>query len=308
MEPKVSICIPCYKQTKYLKLCLDSVLAQSFKDFEVIITDDTPDDTVKKFVSQYKIQHLQYFKNEPSLGSPGNWNVAISKAKGKYIKVMHHDDYFLKPDSLLKFIDAAEKNSSGFVFCNTEVWYTSDNSRRVSSLNAIQLERIKKDPTFLFFRNKIGAPSATLFLRNNLVFDEDLKWLVDVDFYISYLRKSSFTYINEILICTAHETPGQVTQSVQNDRTVQVKEHVLVFSKLANAIKDKSVWMSFFGYLFRDHNVNSLSELEKLVPVSAHVKEFFTDVFSDKNKNIGLKNLKRRLYNSRLNFFNSEQF
>ena len=182
----VSICIPTYKQTKYLKLCLDSILAQSFKDYEVIISDDTSDDSVKDFVSTYKIQNLSYFKNVPAIGTPGNWNAAIAKAKSKYIKVMHHDDYFLKPDSLQKFVAAAEKNNSNFVFCNTEVWHTSDNSRRISGPNSIQLERIKKDPSFLFFRNKIGAPSATLFLRNGSVFDENLKWLVDVDFYISY--------------------------------------------------------------------------------------------------------------------------
>lgn len=308
MEPKVSICIPCYKQTKYLKLCLDSVMAQSFKDHEVIITDDTPDDSVKEFVSQYKIQDLHYFKNPTSLGTPGNWNAAISKAKGKYIKVMHHDDFFLKPDSLQKFVEAAEKNNSGFVFCNTEVWYTSDDSKRVSSPNAIQLERIKKDPSFLFFRNKIGAPSATMFLRDGLLFDENLKWLVDVDLYINYLKNSSLTYINETLVCTAHETPGQVTQSVQNDKTIQIKEHVHVFSKLIDGIKDKSKWISFFGYLFRDHQVNSLEELEKIIPLSPNVKEFFKEVFSEKDKSIGSKNLTRRLYNSRLNFLKKEQF
>ncbi|MBK7668773.1 MAG: glycosyltransferase family 2 protein [Sphingobacteriaceae bacterium] len=308
MEPKVSICIPTYKQTKYLKLCLDSILTQSFKDYEVIISDDTADDTVKDFVSTYKIQNLSYYKNTTSLGTPGNWNSALAKAKGKYIKVMHHDDYFLKPDSLSKFVETAEKSKAGFVFCNTEVWFVSDNSRRISQPNTVQLNRLKEDALFLFFRNKIGAPSATMFLRNNLKFDEHLKWLVDVDFYIQYLKQSSFSYINEALVCTAHETPGQVTQQVQHDKAVQISEHVLVFSKLIDQINDKSKWDSFFGYLFRDYKVNSIEELKSIVNIDAKTESFFKAVFENQTKSIGFKNLIRKLYNSRFNVLKSEQF
>ncbi len=304
----VSICIPTYKQTKYLKLCLDSILTQSFKDYEVIISDDTADDTVKNFVSTYKIQNLSYYKNPTSLGTPGNWNAALAKAKGKYIKVMHHDDYFLKPESLSKFVETAEKSKTGFVFCNTEVWYVSDNSRRISQPNAVQLNRLREDILFLFFRNKIGAPSATMFLRNNLLFDENLKWLVDVDFYIQYLKHSSFSYINEALICTAHETPGQVTQEVQHDKAVQIKEHVLVFSKIIESVKDKTKWESFFGYLFRDYKVNSLEELKSIVTIDSKVEAFFKSVFGNMNKSVGFKSLIRKLYNSRFNVLKSEQF
>jgi glycosyltransferase involved in cell wall biosynthesis len=282
-------------------------LKQSFKDHEIIVSDDTPDDSVRDLVSSYKIQNLHYYKNQIPLGSPGNWNAAISKAKGKYIKVLHHDDYFLKEDSLQKFVDAAEKNNTGFVFCNSEVWYNSDDSRQVSMPNEVQLKRIKEDPAFLFFRNKIGAPSATLFLRNGLLFDENLKWLVDVDFYIQYLKNSSVFYISEALICTAHETPGQVTQSVQNDKIIQIREHVLVFEKLIGGIKDLDKWISFFEYLFRDYNVKSIGELEKIVVLN-NAKVFFEKVFSQMNKGIGYKNLVRRLYNSRFNILKAEQF
>ncbi len=307
MEPKVSICIPTYKQTKYLQLCLDSVSEQSFTDYEVIITDDTPDDTVKNFVSHYQIQNLHYFKNPVSLGSPGNWNTALSKAKGKYIKVLHHDDYFLNKKSLSEFVDVAEKNKCSFVFSNTEVWHVSDDTRRIAQPNHVQLQRLYQDPLFLFFRNKIGSPSATFFARNEIKFDENLKWLVDVDFYIRYLKKFPLIHINKALVCTAHETPGQVTQEVQNDKLVQIKEHVLVFLKVNDQIKDKSKWISFFEYLFRDYGVNSLEELNGIVNVDSG-SDFFKGVFEGINKGVGIKNLKRKLYNSSLNILHSEQF
>ena len=304
----VSICIPTYNQTKYLKLCLDSILKQSFKDFEVIISDDSTNDSVKDFVASYKIPNLHYYKNAVSLGTPGNWNASVLKAKGKYIKMMHHDDYFLSDDSLLKFVDAASKNNASFVFCNTEVWHVSDDSRRISQPNEIQLKRLKEDPLFLFFRNKIGAPSATMFLKNNLVFDENLKWLVDVDFYIRYLKQSHVLHINKALVCTAHEIPGQVTQQVQGNKTIEIKEHVAVFSKINSVIKDKTRFYLFFEYLFRDFKVNSLQELKEIAVVDSGSEDFFKTVFENKNNGVGFKNLKRRLYNSRFNIFKAEQF
>jgi len=307
MEPKVSICIPTYKQTKYLKLCLDSVLAQSFKDYEVIITDDTPDDTVKNFIAGYNIPNLHYFKNPVSLGTPGNWNAAISKAKGKYVKVMHHDDYFLNKDSLSKFVKVAEGNNCSFVFCNTEVWHVSDDSRRISKPNEIQLEKLSQSPFFLFFRNKIGSPSATFFARSEMKFDENLKWLVDVDFYIQYLKKHPFIHLNETLVCTAHEAPGQVTQEVQSDKTVQIKEHVLVFLKIKDEIKDKSKWTLFFEYLFSDFGVNSIEELNSIIDIR-QATDFFKNVFEGMGSGTGVKNFKRRFYNSRFNLFKKEQF
>ena len=52
MKKLVTICIPTYKQTQYLKKCLDSILIQNFKNFELIISDDTPDNSVELFVKE----------------------------------------------------------------------------------------------------------------------------------------------------------------------------------------------------------------------------------------------------------------
>jgi glycosyltransferase involved in cell wall biosynthesis len=74
---KVSVCIPAYKQKELLARCLDSLLLQGFKDFEVIITDDTPDDSIADFVKGFKSDFpLHYYRNVIPLGSPANWNMA----------------------------------------------------------------------------------------------------------------------------------------------------------------------------------------------------------------------------------------
>ena len=111
----VSICIPAYKRADFLERCLDSILQQSFQQYEIVITDDSPTDELKPLSE--KDERIVYVKNEQPLGSPANWNKAISLAKGKYIKIMHHDDWFSSPDALSRFVQALEENpSSLFAF------------------------------------------------------------------------------------------------------------------------------------------------------------------------------------------------
>ena len=105
-QPLVSICIPTYKQITYLKKCIESVLKQDFEDYELIITDDSPDDSIKNFLKD-SLKNKAYFykRNNPALGSPENWNSALRLAKGKYIKLMHHDDFFTQANSLRLMVE-----------------------------------------------------------------------------------------------------------------------------------------------------------------------------------------------------------
>lgn len=310
MKPLVSICIPSYQQTYFLKMCLDSVLKQDYQNVEIIITDDSKDESVKQLVSTYNHSVLHYFHNVPSLGNPANWNSALDRAKGKYIKIMHHDDYFLRPDSLSKMVEAAEKSNTDFVFCNTEVWHQSNNLRRIAKPNSTQLKRLKNDIYFLFFRNIIGAPSATLFRNKGTKFDTRFKWLVDVEFYIRYLSENKFAYINEALVCTVHEAAGQVTQSVKGTKEVELKENLLLYSLLLPKLKRVENFELYFEYLFRDFEVNEIKDLTALVDLNDDLQGKFKKIIQRKNKSVTFKKFIWRLYNSRYNkrYFKLEQF
>ena len=97
---KVSICIPAYEQPYNLDKCLKSILKQTFKDYEVIITDDSKESNLFDIVEKYiEDMDIKYIKNTLSKGSPENWNKAISLATGKYIKILHHDDSFKNNNS-----------------------------------------------------------------------------------------------------------------------------------------------------------------------------------------------------------------
>src|SRR5688572_1955014 len=108
---EISICIPVYKKVDFLKRLLASVKIQTFQDYEIVITDDTPDDSIQNLVKQFSFkQPVKYVKNSPALGTPENWNEAVRHGSGKWIKMMHNDDWFASENSLQRFHDYTEEN------------------------------------------------------------------------------------------------------------------------------------------------------------------------------------------------------
>jgi hypothetical protein len=120
---------------------------------------------------------------------------------------------------------------------------------------------------------------------------------VDVDFYITYIKAhKQFTFLNQPLICTVHETETQLTGTVIRDRAIQVKEHVLVFIRNRKDSQDNAAYVSFFDYLFRDFSVGSYKELLDIVPEAIQYGNFFRNIFSNLHKRVFLKRVKSRLY------------
>lgn len=91
--PKVSVLMPIYKTQKdYLKEAIESILNQTYKDFEFLILDDCPDDSREDVVKSYKDKRIVYHKNEKNLGISASRNKLLDMAKGEYIAVFDHDD------------------------------------------------------------------------------------------------------------------------------------------------------------------------------------------------------------------------
>src|SRR6187397_2191939 len=101
---KISVCIPAYKNAAFLKRNLDALINQTLRDFEVVLSDDSPDESVAEIAMAYK-EKLQiiYLKNNPSRGTPANWNYAMQHATGKYLKLMHDDDWFATDSALQQY-------------------------------------------------------------------------------------------------------------------------------------------------------------------------------------------------------------
>ena len=229
----ISICIPAFKRTKYLKRLLDSVREQIFSDYEVIITDDSPGNEVKSACEIYEHNfHLRYQKNPAPLGTPENWNAAIRLAKGEWIKIMHDDDWFADPNSLTEYVDAIKQNPNAEFFFSAynNVYENSSRTEEVFIIrNRFQL--LKKNPATLFSSNVIGPPSVILHKNDNKFwYDPKIKWVVDIDFYIRYLKATEPVYIPKALINVGmHEE--QVTTSAFRVSEVEVPENFYLLNK-----------------------------------------------------------------------------
>ncbi|MBI5642824.1 MAG: glycosyltransferase family 2 protein [Deltaproteobacteria bacterium] len=92
-KPKFSVCIPTYGRAKVLPKVVGSVLSQTFKDFELFISDDASPDNTREVVKSFNDPRIRYHRNDKNLGVLDNWNFVISNARGEYVFKLDDDDY-----------------------------------------------------------------------------------------------------------------------------------------------------------------------------------------------------------------------
>ena len=124
-EPKISVLIPVYNVENYLRECLDSIIAQTFQDFEVICVDDGSDDKSFEILQEYnnKDKRFSVVRQEHNGVGPAR-NLALSLAKSKYIQFLDSDDFF-EPEMFKEMYDTAVKYDTDMVVCSA-VKRTSD--------------------------------------------------------------------------------------------------------------------------------------------------------------------------------------
>jgi len=243
---KVSICIPVYKNADFLIRCVNSILMQDYFLYEIIITDDSPDDQLH-FISKYD-DRILYFKNDVQLGSPKNWNKAISLAHGEYIKIMHQDDYFSSSTSLSQFVQSLEDNKNS-IFTFSACQDIGDKLIIDRPIQYKKISRFKKNPYYLLYDNCIGAPSVLMYRRNNqLSFDENLVWLVDIDFYIRLLLiNANVSTIHEKLISIGI-SQYQITSKCIDNVGLILHEYAYIYKKYHNNVTRRILLFQFSKY------------------------------------------------------------
>ena len=109
----LSIGMPVWNAQNYIREALNSILKQSFKDFELIISDNGSTDKTQKICEQYakKDKRITYIRHETNRGAAWNYNYVVGLARGKYFKWAAHDDN-LDPQFLRKCISVLEKDES----------------------------------------------------------------------------------------------------------------------------------------------------------------------------------------------------
>ena len=119
MNDLVSIIMPSYNTGKFIAESIQSVLAQTYQNFELIIVDDCSTDNTDEMVSFFNDKRIRYLKNEKNSGAAVSRNHALSIAKGRWIAFLDSDDLWL-PEKLSTQIEYMEKNNYVFSYTNYE--------------------------------------------------------------------------------------------------------------------------------------------------------------------------------------------
>jgi hypothetical protein len=125
------------------------------------------------------------------------------------------------------------------------------------------LDRVRREPEYVLIVKPVSTPSVTLF-RNKFMYDNRMKWMVDIDGYIHELyRNPSIVCVNEPLVKIGIHA-DQVTQECEDNKEVDVKEHIQLLDKLRPGVLKKWLYYDYFWRLLRRYDIRSNAELTGL--------------------------------------------
>lgn len=225
-----TIVLPTYREPELALHTLHTILQQRGVGLNVIVCDDSPDDSVRRGIAALADPRVHYIKNESHLGAVPNWNHGLREAlkqSSDAIIVMHHDDEFAADDALFSIAKTFEMTGAGIVISAAEVKLADGASYRVSPPFMRRLTL--RCCSALFLYNTIGPCAAVAFRPQYIqFFDERLHWFVDVDWYYRLLSSKVKSALNNtITILSRHGHEGQITVSIHVSSAAKADAAVL---------------------------------------------------------------------------------
>jgi glycosyltransferase involved in cell wall biosynthesis len=217
----ISICIPTYNGERYLEQCLNSAVAQTYKDIEIVICDDCSTDKSWNIIQNYaaKYPQIRATRNAANLGLVGNWNNCIKQAKGEWIKFLFQDDYLAEEciDVMVKAISPDNKmvvSARNYVF-EEDVDQQSREYALNKTLTLAKLGINAKEPVHVSSKlvsefavqkirmNFIGEPTNVMFKKDIVAelgeFNTDLIQICDLEYFLRIATKYGLKYIPQPL-------------------------------------------------------------------------------------------------------------
>ena len=132
--PKVSVCLPTYNRAHYLSDTINSVLGQTFEDFELVVVDNCSTDATPDVVAAFDDPRVRYVRHDANIGHYRNMNRGLALCRGEYACIVHDDDVYA-PEFLARESDMLDRHSHvGMVHCAV---YEVDPDRRPIRLHRV---------------------------------------------------------------------------------------------------------------------------------------------------------------------------
>ncbi len=211
-QPFFSVIIPAFNRVSFLGKCINSVLAQSYTDLEMIIIDDGSTDGTKKLITSYKDERINYFYQQ-NHGVAHARNRGLALAKGEFIAFLDSDDWW-DPEKLEKSVGFINRFPRIRIFHSEEIWYKKG--------GLLEQRSKHKKPTGFVYKNSLPLcciSISTAVIHRDVfnaigLFDESMEACEDYDFWIRATAEYEVKLIPEALTLKDGGRPDQLSSRV----------------------------------------------------------------------------------------------
>ena len=231
--------MPTYNYARYLPEAIESVLAQDFRDFELLIVDDCSTDNTAEIVRPFcaRDPRVHFEANAANRGMVNNWNYCLQQAGGEFVKFLFGDDKLFHRQALSRLLALMRAHPSAALAASARA-ILDENSNPVDVYRDLAdgFHDGRKIITACLMRNGknlVGEPSAVLFRKTDARrgFDPKYQQVVDVEMWFHLLERGGLAYTREPL-CAFRCHPRQQTE-VNTANGIAWKENALFFSSYA---------------------------------------------------------------------------
>lgn len=247
-QPRVSIISPSYNSEKFIVYTIDSVISQSYKDWEMIIVDDCSTDNttiiVENYIKKYPEFSIELIKNNSNLGPALTRNRAIEKAKGRFIAFLDTDDLW-KPNKLEVQLNFMLENN--YKFTCSYFSQIDENGEFLKDTKKIPFSVTYND---LLTSNTVGCLTAiydTDYFGKILM--DNIKKRQDFALWLKLLKKIDFVYCCPQILAEYRLRKN----SVSSNKFKLIKFHWFIYKDIEKLGILKSIGLTF-TYIFKTLN------------------------------------------------------
>lgn len=256
-EPLVSIIIPVYNGTNYMREAIDSALAQTYKNLEIIVVNDgsTDNNETDKVARSYG-DRIRYYEKQNG-GCASALNYGISQMRGEWFSWLSHDDKYY-PDKVKKSIEFINENKlhdgNSLIYCNSDLMDDKgDSIFHPVAFNTGSFDKLELLKGLLF---KFSVNGCALLIHKNILnvvgeFDQDLKYTPDFDYWIRVALAGYGMHSFDDKLCSNRVHAGQVSVQSKDRMRPDIAKQLRKINAIIRHNKiDKSIMESVWVYAY----------------------------------------------------------
>ncbi|CUP17444.1 glycosyltransferase family 2 protein [Clostridium disporicum] len=288
-QNKISIIIPTYNRRLQLLECINSILKQTYKNFEIIVVDDCSTDETEEYISKLLSDNrIKYLKNLKNSGPGYSRKVGFEKSSGEFIIFCDDDDYYIDSNYFTDAINIFKDGEISLICSNTFTHFEKENTFKFLDINfdnTICVEEYLEN-----FQYKYMKPNSTfsaIFRKNKLVNGDlkNMKMVNDSSIYMRGLISGGKVFVNRKIIGVYRVHSQNITLTIKADFIIEnLKEKKYIYERIVEnkLFNGADKWLSkqievTFKYLLWCSN-----------PTRKEINKIFNWILKNTNKNINL--------------------